>query len=221
MASNGEVTSHLLTNFKWFQSRKTTHSVVGSSSSNERPKTDSLPKSNIALPGFHNNFLSNDNSGQRCFVLRNDIGRSISSEPEDSSFPSRQSSVDSSSSSSSSDGMGNPDLMERLSSSSSNSSRSVPSSSNGPKYKLIHEGDIQVCRLNHTRTVISKILSSKFLRRWENHHLFLNHTLIMSKTRWVSKTTALSSDSAEEGDPIIISVSAAAHLTHPCHLRVK
>ena len=36
----------------------------------------------------------------------------------------------------------------------------------GPRFKLICEGELQVCYLNHTRTVISKILSSKFLRRW-------------------------------------------------------
>ncbi|XP_070575082.1 C-Maf-inducing protein-like isoform X2 [Ptychodera flava] len=50
------------------------------------------------------------------------------------------------------------------------------------KYKLIHEGDIQVCHLNHARTVISKILSSKFLRRWEPHHLVLADSTIYSTT---------------------------------------
>ncbi|GBM40368.1 hypothetical protein AVEN_85422-1 [Araneus ventricosus] len=153
MASNGEVTSHSLTNFKWL-TRKS-HSHVASSSSSERPKSEPLPKSNVALPGFHNNFISGDNSGQRCIVLRNDIGRSISSESEDSSSTSRQNSVDSSlssSSSSSTDGMNAHDLLERLGA----GSRSAPSSPSGPKYKLIHEGDIQVCRLNHSRTVISQ-----------------------------------------------------------------
>lgn len=52
----------------------------------------------------------------------------------------------------------------------------------GPRFKLITEGDIQVCYLNHTRTVISKIVSSKFLRRWENHRLYLNDSCISSKT---------------------------------------
>ncbi|XP_054278527.1 C-Maf-inducing protein-like [Macrosteles quadrilineatus] len=52
----------------------------------------------------------------------------------------------------------------------------------GPRYKLITEGDLQVCCLNHTRTVISKILSSKFLRRWESHRLYLNDSCISSKT---------------------------------------
>ena len=60
--------------------------------------------------------------------------------------------------------------------------RSIPSSPVGPKFKLIHEGDIQLCRLNHQRTVISKILSSKFLRRWETHKLYLTSVNIASKT---------------------------------------
>jgi hypothetical protein len=60
--------------------------------------------------------------------------------------------------------------------------RSLPSSPVGPKFKLIHEGDMHICRLNHQRTVISKILSSKFLRRWETHRLYLTSVNIASKT---------------------------------------
>lgn len=60
--------------------------------------------------------------------------------------------------------------------------RSTPSSPIGPKFKIIHEGDIHLCRLNHQRTVISKILSSTFLRRWETHRLYLNSVNITSKT---------------------------------------
>jgi hypothetical protein len=52
----------------------------------------------------------------------------------------------------------------------------------GPKYKLIQEGDIQVCRLNHTRTIVSKIMNSKYLRRWESHHLQLDEADIRSAT---------------------------------------
>lgn len=48
--------------------------------------------------------------------------------------------------------------------------------------RLIAEGDVQLCKLNHSGTVIGKILSSKFLRRWETHHLFLNDAQISSKT---------------------------------------
>lgn len=60
--------------------------------------------------------------------------------------------------------------------------RSIPTSPIGPKFKLVHEGDIQCCRLNHQRTVISKILSSKFLRRWETHRFILTSFNITSKT---------------------------------------
>ena len=63
------------------------------------------------------------------------------------------------------------------------------SSSGGPKFKLIHEGDIQVCRLNHSRTLISKVLSSKFLRRWEAHHIYLGDFQLYSAT--VSERTLL------------------------------
>lgn len=56
------------------------------------------------------------------------------------------------------------------------------SSGGGPKFKLIHEGDIQVCRLNHSRTLISKVLSSKFLRRWEAHHIYLGDFQMYSAT---------------------------------------
>lgn len=59
--------------------------------------------------------------------------------------------------------------------------RSTPSSPMGPKFKIIHEGDIHMCRLNHQRTVISKILSSTFLRRWETHRLYLTSVNIASK----------------------------------------
>lgn len=52
----------------------------------------------------------------------------------------------------------------------------------GPKHKLITEGDIQVCRLNHTRTIVSKIMNSKYLRRWESHKLVLDHSEIRSTT---------------------------------------
>ena len=56
------------------------------------------------------------------------------------------------------------------------------SSGGGPKFKLLHEGDIHVCRLNHSRTLISKVLSSKFLRRWEAHHLFMGDFQMYSAT---------------------------------------
>ena len=51
-----------------------------------------------------------------------------------------------------------------------------------PRYKLLHEGDIQLCRLNHRRTLISKIMNSRYLRRWESHHLLLGEGIISSGT---------------------------------------
>lgn len=48
------------------------------------------------------------------------------------------------------------------------------------RYKLMLEGDIQVCRLNHTRTIVSKIMNSKYLRRWESHHIILSEKEIQS-----------------------------------------
>lgn len=56
------------------------------------------------------------------------------------------------------------------------------------KFKLIAEGDIQVCRLNHTRTIISKIMNSKYLRRWECHRLILGETDIVSSTVSIDST---------------------------------
>lgn len=56
-----------------------------------------------------------------------------------------------------------------------------PSSPLGPRFKLVHEGLVHVCRLNHTRTVISKLLSSRFLRRWEGHYVILEDSYITSR----------------------------------------
>ncbi|GBL84999.1 hypothetical protein AVEN_42245-1 [Araneus ventricosus] len=56
-----------------------------------------------------------------------------------------------------------------------------PSSPQGPRFKLVYEGLVHVCRLNHTRTVISKLLSSRFLRRWEGHHVILDDNFITSR----------------------------------------
>lgn len=52
----------------------------------------------------------------------------------------------------------------------------------GMRYKLLHEGDIQVCVVKHPRTFLSKILTSKFLRRWEPHHLALTDSSLTSAT---------------------------------------
>ncbi|XP_067905282.1 C-Maf-inducing protein isoform X2 [Heterodontus francisci] len=53
---------------------------------------------------------------------------------------------------------------------------------NGMRYKLLQEGDIQVCVIRHPRTFLSKILTSKFLRRWEPHHLTLADNCLVSAT---------------------------------------
>ncbi|XP_076387311.1 C-Maf-inducing protein isoform X2 [Megachile rotundata] len=66
---------------------------------------------------------------------------------------------------------------------SGSSSSSLSPGPVGPRFKPVEEGDIQVCFLNHTKTLVRKILSSKFLRRWETHHLYLNDTCISSKTQ--------------------------------------
>lgn len=52
----------------------------------------------------------------------------------------------------------------------------------GQRFKLLFEGDIQLCRLDHTRTVVSKIMNSKYLRRWESHHLVLGSSEMFSTT---------------------------------------
>ena len=63
-------------------------------------------------------------------------------------------------------------------------SRRLPSrrKAGHPRYKLIQEGDVQLCRLNHRRTLISKIMNSRYLRRWETHHLILGDGVIESTT---------------------------------------
>lgn len=78
-----------------------------------------------------------------------------------------------------------PNLEQQSVGGSSASGGSSPSPSPGPagpRFRPIEEGDVQVCYLNHTRTLVSKILSSKFLRRWETHHLYLNDACLSSKT---------------------------------------
>lgn len=173
MASNGDISAHS-SNFRWLFRK--------SHSAEKVSEPENFSKSNV-LPGFRHNFLAVDVASPNCVVVRNDIKRSVSAESEriSSSGSSRPSSLDSFSSSNPSDGMSGSDVFG-LAGSSASLCRSVPTIPSGPKFKLIHEGDIQVCRLNHSRTVINKILSSKFLRRWENHHLFLTKTQINSKT---------------------------------------
>uniref|UniRef100_A0A8C2B8S4 C-Maf inducing protein n=1 Tax=Cyprinus carpio TaxID=7962 RepID=A0A8C2B8S4_CYPCA len=62
------------------------------------------------------------------------------------------------------------------------SKRSLLHCSSGMRYKLLQEGDIQVCVVKHPRTFLSKLLTSKFLRRWEPHHLTLTDSSLVSAT---------------------------------------
>ncbi|XP_039988099.1 C-Maf-inducing protein [Xiphias gladius] len=71
-------------------------------------------------------------------------------------------------------------------------------SSSGMRYKLLHEGDIQVCVVKHPRTFLSKILTSKFLRRWEPHHLTLTDSSLTSATPTGYMETSLSYSSIED-----------------------
>ncbi|VVC30014.1 Hypothetical protein CINCED_3A004893 [Cinara cedri] len=49
--------------------------------------------------------------------------------------------------------------------------------------RMIREVDgVAVCYLNHTNTIISKILSSKYLRRWENHQIRIEDDCVTSNT---------------------------------------
>ncbi|KAI1890051.1 hypothetical protein AGOR_G00169240 [Albula goreensis] len=70
--------------------------------------------------------------------------------------------------------------------------------SSGMRYKLLQEGDIQVCVIKHPRTFLSKILTSKFLRRWEPHHLTLTDCSLASATPTGYMETSLSYSSIEE-----------------------
>ncbi|XP_064466957.1 C-Maf-inducing protein-like isoform X2 [Ornithodoros turicata] len=74
---------------------------------------------------------------------------------------------------------------------------------NGTKFQLIHEGDIQLCRLNHNRTVISKILSSKFLRRWETHRIVLGASEMSSTTTGGFMERPVSYGSVEDVYPLL------------------
>ncbi|XP_013876051.1 C-Maf-inducing protein [Austrofundulus limnaeus] len=76
--------------------------------------------------------------------------------------------------------------------------RRSPHPCGGMRYKLLHEGDIQVCVLKHPRTFLSKILTSKFLRRWEPHHLTLTDSCLTSATPTGYMETSLSYSSIED-----------------------
>ncbi|KAG9338105.1 hypothetical protein JZ751_027076 [Albula glossodonta] len=76
--------------------------------------------------------------------------------------------------------------------------RTLLPSSSGMRYKLLQEGDVQVCVVKHPRTFLSKILTSKFLRRWEPHHLTLTDSSLASATPSGYMETPLSYSSIED-----------------------
>jgi hypothetical protein len=49
------------------------------------------------------------------------------------------------------------------------------------RYKLLLDGLVHVCRVPHAKNLIEKIRFSRFLRRWEEHHIFLEHNRITSR----------------------------------------
>ncbi len=50
------------------------------------------------------------------------------------------------------------------------------------RYKLLTDGVVQVCRVPHAKNIIEKIRFSRFLRRWEDHHINLEPSEITSQT---------------------------------------
>jgi hypothetical protein len=59
------------------------------------------------------------------------------------------------------------------------------------RYKLLAEGEVNVCKLPNTKNVISKILNSKLLRRWKSHHIILTDTELYSTTVYFSSIKLL------------------------------
>lgn len=57
-----------------------------------------------------------------------------------------------------------------------------PTIVNQNKLKLILEGDVSLYFLRVSKTIISKVLTSKLLRWWENHHIVLEDDCISSRT---------------------------------------
>jgi len=50
------------------------------------------------------------------------------------------------------------------------------------RYKLLTDGVVQVCRVPHAKNIIEKIRFSRFLRRWEDHHINLEQSQLISTT---------------------------------------
>ncbi|XP_074646959.1 C-Maf-inducing protein-like [Tubulanus polymorphus] len=80
-----------------------------------------------------------------------------------------------------------PNTIEEYNQMKTSTTTSAPStpqrkSLTGPKYKLINDAETLVCRVNHTRTIVSKIMNSKYLRRWETHRMILGEEEIRSSS---------------------------------------
>ena len=59
------------------------------------------------------------------------------------------------------------------------------------RYKLLLDGLVQVCRVPHAKNIIEKIRFSRFLRRWEPHHIHLEQSEIRSETVGVERFVSL------------------------------
>lgn len=54
--------------------------------------------------------------------------------------------------------------------------------STGTRYPLVNEGECQVCRISHQKSLLQKIIFSKPLRKWENHRIVLSDSHVTSCT---------------------------------------
>ena len=50
------------------------------------------------------------------------------------------------------------------------------------RYSLITEGEVQVCRINHHKSLLQKIIYSRPLRKWEAHKIVLSDNHLHSTT---------------------------------------
>lgn len=48
------------------------------------------------------------------------------------------------------------------------------------RYPLMTEGDVLLCRINHHRSLLQKIIYSSMLRRWESHKVVLSENHLYS-----------------------------------------
>lgn len=96
-------------------------------------------------------------------------------------------------------------------------SASCPSLRNAPglKYKLVREGQMQVCRLQHPRSVFGKIAHSKLLRRWEWHTLVLDREEISSRSVSDAHTIVCLQSTIHQGFSLVCRVGAFSKSQFP------